>query len=120
MRVIVAGSRDIICTTEILNWIIEEYRFKPSVILSGGARGADRIGELWAEQNGVPIERYSPDWNQYGKRAGMIRNDYMAQRADSLIALWDGQSPGTKNMIERAKKRGLKYHVWMRESRDNV
>ena len=47
----------------------------------------------------------------YGKRAGVRRNEEMADMADALIAIWDGSSPGTKHMIEVARRRGLKIYV---------
>ena len=46
-------------------------------------------------------------WDKHGNSAGMIRNSQMADYADGLIALWDGESRGTKNMIETASKNGL-------------
>ena len=42
----------------------------------------------------------------------MIRNQVMADHADALIAVWDGASKGTADMIDRAKKRGLKVFVY--------
>ena len=52
-------------------------------------------------------QRYPADWEQYGPRAGYIRNSEMAKVATHLIAFWDGRSKGTKHMIDIARKAGL-------------
>jgi hypothetical protein len=54
---------------------------------------------------------FPADWKTHGKAAGPIRNRQMAKNAEALIALWDGNSRGTKNMIETATKLGLKVYV---------
>ena len=80
-------------------------------MLSGCARGADKLGEDWANAHSVTIERYPAQWDSLGRSAGYARNIQMAKSAEALIALWDGESRGTKHMIETAKKHGLKVHV---------
>jgi len=88
-----------------------------TVIISGTARGADQLGEKFADEMGLEIRRFPADWNQYGKRAGVIRNEQMARYAGEygnqgvLIAFWDGKSKGTRWMIELAKQYGLKAYV---------
>ena len=86
-------------------------------IISGGARGADTLGERFANEMGLEIFRFIPDWDGLGKRAGYVRNAEMAKFAVEdgnygvLIAFWDGQSRGTKHMIDLAKRYGLEVHV---------
>ena len=111
MRTIIAGSRTFndykkmkSCMKQI-DWI-------PSIILSGTARGADRLGEKWAKENGISIEKYPAEWDKYGRRAGYVRNSAMAQNAEALVAFWDGRSRGTKHMITLAKKKGLKMAIF--------
>lgn len=109
-KLIVAGSRTFIPNqshVEILNY----YSPRPTEIVSGGARGADKFGESWAEWNNVKVKQFIPDWNLYGKQAGMIRNIEMAEYADGLLAFWDQQSKGTQHMIEQAYKRKLEMKV---------
>ncbi len=77
------------------------------VILSGAAKGADILGEQYAEERGFDLQRFPADWKNYAKAAGPIRNSLMAKRADGLIAFWDGKSKGTKDMIEKADKTGI-------------
>ena len=60
---------------------------------------------------GFEVKIIQADWQKYGKRAGPIRNKEMADYADTLIAFWDGQSRGTKNMIETARSQNLNVIV---------
>lgn len=110
MKTIIAGSKTCTDMSELLA-AIEKAGWTPTTVISGTAKGADTLGEQWAEENGVPVERFTPDWRKYGKAAGPIRNRNMAQAGEALIALWDGKSRGTKNMIETAYKNGLKVFV---------
>lgn len=85
------------------------------VIISGTARGADRLGELYAERTNSKIKRFPADWDNLGKRAGYVRNAEMAKYAAKgigvLVAFWDGKSKGTKHMIDLAKRYDLEIHV---------
>lgn len=112
MRTIIAGSRsEFPIPREYLESAIASCGWMPTVVISGTARGADALGEQWAQRNGIPVERFPADWNTYGRSAGHRRNAEMAARAEALIALWDGTSNGTKGMIDLAKKRGLRVFV---------
>lgn len=107
MRTIVAGSRGVV-DYDVVQEAIESAGWRPSVVLSGTANGVDRLGERWAKEHDVPVERYATDWETYGKRAGYIRNTLMATKAEALIAVWDGVSRGTMHMIQIAKNAGLR------------
>jgi len=111
MKTIIAGSRTI-DDVEIVENAIRDSDFKITEVVSGCGHGVDRIGEEWAGNNQVPIKYFPADWNAHGKAAGPIRNAQMAEYADALIAVWDGKSRGTKNMIDEATKRGLKVFVF--------
>ena len=112
MKVIIAGSRNI--TNKLLvTKAITESGFNITEVVSGCARGVDRLGESVAKDNGIPIRQFPANWELYGKSAGAIRNKDMANYADALIAIWDGKSPGTKNMLNIAKKKGLQIHITM-------
>jgi hypothetical protein len=110
MRTIIAGSRDGIKRID-LDKALQECGWTPTVVISGMARGADTLGEDWANENGIPIEQYPADWASYGKSAGFIRNKEMANHAEALIALWDGESRGTRHMVACATVAGLLIHV---------
>lgn len=114
-RVIIAGTRTfddygMLCLHA--DYMLQEQRKKRRiVIVSGAAKGADALGEQYAKDRGYKIQRYPADWDKYGKAAGPIRNEKMAQNADALIAYWDGKSRGTWNMIELARNYGLKVSI---------
>jgi hypothetical protein len=110
MKTIIAGSRNIENANAVQEAILES-KFTITEVVSGGAVGIDQIGEDWARRNNVRMTRFMPEWTTYGKAAGVIRNGQMAKYADALIAVWDGKSRGTKNMIDEAKKLGLKVYV---------
>jgi hypothetical protein len=69
-------------------------------IVSGGARGVDRLGERYARKRGLPCKVFPAQWAKYGKSAGPIRNAEMAKYTDYGVAVWDGVSRGTANMIK--------------------
>lgn len=81
------------------------------IIVSGHAPGADTLGEKFAADHNLLCELHPANWKSHGKAAGPIRNAKMAEIADALIAFWDGQSKGTKSMIELAKSKGLQVAV---------
>ena len=113
MRLIIAGSRSIKDLNVVLLALLDSG-FDPSVIVSGGANGVDSIGEEIANMLGLPIDRYpisSEDWELHGHSAGPIRNTEMAKNADALLAVWDGKSNGTRDMIKKAEQYGLPVHV---------
>lgn len=115
IRVVVAGCRDYCNYDEARKYInecisaIEEK--SEIVIVSGGAKGADMLGERYALENGLMLERYSADWKTYGRKAGPLRNKQMAEICDMVICFWDGNSKGTRSMIELAKKKNKKVFV---------
>ena len=78
---------------------------KKVALITGGSRGIGKaIVEKFAKENGFPIRRYLPNWKEYGKAAGPIRNKQMVDLCHKVICFWDGKSKGTKSMIECAKK----------------
>jgi hypothetical protein len=110
MKTIIAGGRDVY-DYAILLAAIEEANFTITEVVSGGAKGADALGEQYAESMNLTLKIYPADWEKNGRAAGPIRNRQMAEYGEQLIALWDGKSRGTKNMIEAATKKGLTIYV---------
>ena len=109
LTTIIAGSRgaqqdDTLAAIASCPWQI-------SAVVSGTAKGADTFGEVWAAANGVLVRRMPADWSQ-GRGAGPARNVEMAKVAEALVAVWDGQSRGTRHMINTAVKQGLRVHVY--------
>lgn len=80
-------------------------------VISGGARGADKLGERYAKERGYKLHVELAQWDKYGKSAGYKRNEVMAKMATHVVAFWDGESRGTKHMIELAKKYDCKLKV---------
>jgi hypothetical protein len=118
VRWIVAGSRGFIGpeARAFLHSTLDALALlePPSVLISGGARGADRMGELWAAEKGVCVLRILPKYNEFGPSAPLRRNTEMASRGTRLVAFWDGRSTGTAHMISQAKVKGLPVdiHLW--------
>lgn len=111
-RVIIAGSRDFddyALLQDHADYMLS--RQEDIEIVSGGASGADALGERYAKDRGYKLKIFPADWVKYGRRAGPIRNREMAEYADALLAYWDGKSRGTQNMIEEARARGLKVSI---------
>jgi len=110
MRTIIAGSREIRDYLLIVQ-AVENSGFVPTVIISGGARGVDRLGERYGAMHDIPTRVFLPDWETIGKSAGFVRNRQMALEADCLIAVWDGKSKGTAHMIKTAKEYNLDVYI---------
>jgi hypothetical protein len=121
-NVIIAGSRDFVDYGTLESYCHDtirdnEYWKRGAIrIISGGARGADTLGERFAREFHYDLLIMDADWQKHGKAAGMIRNRQMAELpSQALIAFWDGKSVGTKGMIKIAKDKGLKVHVYQTE-----
>lgn len=107
-RLVIAGCRSFnnYCklACEVKKEIKKLKKSHTIIIVSGGAKGADALGERFARWHGLKVEKYLAKWDTYGRSAGPRRNEQMAQVADAVIVFWDGQSKGTKSMIECAEK----------------
>ena len=73
-------------------------------IISGGAKGADALGEKFAYRNNAKLTVYRAEWDKYGKSAGFLRNQTIVDDCDIVIAFWDGVSHGTADTINKAKR----------------
>jgi hypothetical protein len=111
VRTIIAGSRHY-TDPAIIGRALEQCGWSPTEIVSGGAAGVDRMGEDFARAAGIPCRRFPANWSAHGKAAGPIRNREMAAHAEALIAIWDGSSRGTANMVHEAEARGLRVFVF--------
>lgn len=123
LRIIIAGSRtfnDYIKLEASVSEVIDNIKHDDDTeikIISGGARGADRLGAKYGHEYSYRVVEFLPDWDNLGKKAGYIRNVQMAEYAVEddnkgvLIAFWDGESKGTMHMINIAKRYGLDVYV---------
>lgn len=113
-KIIVAGGRDFSNYDLLSNKLIsiQTEIWKNDIaddieIVSGCARGADTLAIKWAKEYSTPLKLFPADWETHKKAAGPIRNRQMGDYADALIAFWDGESRGTKHMIEYAQQKHL-------------
>ena len=110
MKVIVAGSRTIEDYDRVAE-AVDRSGYDVTELVSGTARGVDTLGERWAREHGVPVRRMPADWEEHGRAAGPKRNAQMAAYGDALVAVWDGQSSGTRSMLKEAYKRDLEIYL---------
>lgn len=95
------------------NWALQEGiepEDLPLEIISGGARGADKLGEKYARENNYKVRKFIPDWEK-GKSAGMVRNIEMLKYSSHALIFWDGESRGSKQAMDNAKKYNVKLRV---------
>lgn len=98
-----------------------------SEVVHGNAMGIDKGAGLWAKEHNIPIKVFPANWGditvenavigqnsfgKYNKLAGLNRNEKMAEYADKLLAIWDGQSRGTQHLIEFVKSLGKDFWVY--------
>jgi hypothetical protein len=114
-KLCIAGSR----TVTKFSTVEEAYKnadLKAIEIVSGGARGADKLGELLAKKLKLPIALFPADWDTLGDAAGFIRNEQMALYCTAGLLLWDGISTGTQHM----EKQLIKYDRPFQKCRINL
>jgi len=117
MRYAIVGSRDYNDLDYVLLYVsripLRDSNGDLNIIVSGGAKGVDSAAEAAGRKQGLGILVFKPNWDEYGRAAGPIRNKKIIDNCDRLIAFWDGKSPGTKNSIELAEKAGKPVEVYV-------
>jgi hypothetical protein len=108
MKVAVIGSRGL--RVEGLEQYLPP---QTSQIISGGAKGVDACARDWALAHGVPLREFLPQYEVYGRAAPLRRNLTIIRHADLVLAFWDGQSRGTKYVIENCKRLGVPCRVYL-------
>lgn len=115
---LIAGSRDF-NDREMFNQVTRalidgDERF--TVIVEGGASGADTMAREYAEEHDMKYEEFRADWKKYGRAAGPKRNDemtkYVAEKNGTALFFWDGESKGTEQCIKSAGRQKLAVYVW--------
>lgn len=81
------------------------------LIISGGAEGADTLARRFAKEHNIEIIEFLPNWNEHGKAAGPIRNEFIVKACTHIVLFWDGRSPGTRSSLELAKKHKKRYRL---------
>lgn len=110
MKLAVIGGRDF-NDTKLLNETLQPLIFVIDVLISGGAKGADKMAEGWANNHGIDTLIFPAEWNKYGKSAGFRRNEDIIKNADYVIAFWDGKSRGTKHSLSLCDKYNKPYRI---------
>lgn len=108
MKVAVIGSRTFNDYQKLKDTL---SKIDISLVVSGGANGADKLGEQYANENNIPTKIFLPDWDKHGKRAGFIRNSDIINECELVVAFWDNESKGTKDSIDKAEKQGKKVLI---------
>lgn len=106
MKVLICGGRDFSDRDFIfksLDQLHAEHHF--SLLIHGGARGADSLAGEWAIAREIEFKIFPADWEQYGRSAGMIRNSQMLNQKPDLVVAFSG-GRGTQNMIDISNKAG--------------
>ena len=108
MKVAIVGSRGL----QVLH--LEKYLpAGVTEIISGGAKGVDTCAREYALSHGLKFTELLPEYTRYGKAAPLKRNLSIIQRADLVLAFWDGTSHGTKHVIQNCKKQGVPVRVFV-------
>lgn len=120
-RIIIAGGRrfeDYETLCKQVKSVFEKYEIvnEETEIISGHAVGVDRLGERFAEENGIFCTIFPANWSKYGRSAGFRRNvamvNYAAEAEHPLvIAFWDGESHGTGFTIRKAREKGIPVEI---------
>ena len=100
---------------DFISKLKQKHPDKQVVIITGAAKGADQLGSFYARSHNIPLKEFPADWTTYGKAAGPIRNqqmlDYALHEIPELIVFWDGESRGTKNMMNIAKRHNVQTEI---------
>lgn len=106
----IVGSRNF-TDKNIFNEVINEFVIrngKPDFVVSGGAKGADTLGENWAKHNSIKRKIFEPEWRdedgKYDRLAGFKRNTDIVNACTHMIAFPSRKGSGTQDSIKKAKK----------------
>lgn len=114
MRILVCGGRDFTDHVTFNRWMarfVSDYDGEyddNTVIIHGGAKGADTLAGLFAKMFGLKCEVYYANLAAFGNSAGPIRNHQMLDegKPDYVVAFKGGK--GTAHMVKIAQEAGLK------------
>lgn len=115
MRVAVIGSRD--ASPDAYELIIKNLPHGCSEIVSGGASGIDLLAKKAAKQLGIKYTCLRPNYSRYGRAAPLIRNSEIVDRADCVLAFWDGYSKGTRHALTCCIKRRKPFRIFLLNKR---
>jgi len=108
MKIAVVGSRGVT--------LLNLQKYLPTGItelISGGAKGVDTCVKQYADEHGIPLKEFLPDYRRYGKGAPLKRNELIVAAADMVLAFWDGTSKGTAHVIDLCDKLQKPVNVYL-------
>lgn len=109
MRVLVCGGRDYMDYNSVYRALDElEVSNGVACVIAGDATGADQFGHIWAVRHGKESKVYKPLWRQLGRKAGPLRNQRMLDEGKPDVVLAFPGGRGTSDMVQRAKRAGVK------------
>ena len=111
MDVVISGSRGI-KDSNVVNELLDQTLPKGSLtVIVGGAGGIDQLALEYCIQNHIDVEVCFAQWDELGRKAGMVRNIEMLNRLndseDEVVVIWDGNSPGAKHTFSESLKRNI-------------
>lgn len=108
-RILITGSREWGDQLTIFDALLEHGNPVTDALVSGACpRGADRLAEEVWEMFGGQVERHPANWDQLGKKAGIVRNSYMVSLgADICLAFIQNNSPGATHCANTAEAAGI-------------
>jgi predicted Rossmann-fold nucleotide-binding protein len=105
MKILICGGRDFSDSRRLYSFLDKAHkRYGFTLVIEGGARGADAMGRSWAKSRGIPVQTFPADWSTYGKRAGFIRNREMLTKGNPDVIIAFPGGIGTQDMINCGKK----------------
>ena len=112
MKIAVVGSRSFSDYAILENWILSHLpKESISVVISGGASGADMLAEQFAKKFNIPTKVIRPDWANNGRSAGIVRNVAIVKECDVCFIFWDGLSRGTKSNIDLCQRYEKPHYI---------
>lgn len=99
MKLLIVGSRSV-TAFDLSPYIPTEV----DAVISGGARGIDRLAEEYADLHRLSKYIVRPRYDLYGRAAPLKRNEQMVEMADAVLIIWDGRSKGTEHILKYTKK----------------
>ena len=82
-----------------------------SVVIRGGARGADRLAKQAAWHFGFHCADVMANWHRHGRSAGPLRNEAMLRLGPDVVYAYPTGGRGTADIIRRAKRAGIEVVV---------
>lgn len=111
MKVLVCGGRDFNDRRFVYNELDKRHAVTPiSLLICGGARGADQLAQDWASYRRVACRVFNADWETHGRAAGPIRNQLMLDDGTPDLVMAFPGNRGTADMVRRATELGVKTH----------